>query len=314
MPTHYEILGLSNNCSPEEIKKRYRELSLKFHPDRNPGDSTATEKFQKINEAYETLSDPSKRQQYDMFGGEPTGGGVGFRGPGGGGEPFADLFNMFFQGGMPGGPGIRIFHNGMPMGGMEGAEAFHPFMNPEHIFRQLNKPPPIICTIEITLEQSYTGCSVNIEVEKWEQHHNTRVMQKETLYLTIPPGTDSNEIIILRDRGNVIEDITGDVKVCIQVRNNTIFERQGLDLILKRTITLKEALCGFSFEVKHLNGKTFLLQNHQNHTIIHPGYRKTLPKMGMQRNDTIGNMIVEFAITFPEHLDEEKIAVLKDLL
>ena len=104
----YEVLGVARNASPEEIKKAYRKLAIKFHPDKNPGDKAAEEKFKEAASAYEILSDTDKKARYDRFGhaGQGMGGGGGFQG---GGMNMEDIFSQFgdiFGGGASGGPSV----------------------------------------------------------------------------------------------------------------------------------------------------------------------------------------------------------------
>ena len=106
---------------------------------------------------------------------------------------------------------------------------------------------PIVKNIKIKMSDAYTGILFPLEIERqFEQIHN---IEKETLYVNIPAGIDDNEIIVLKNKGHVInEDIKGDLKVVIQIENDSPFIRSGMDLIYKKTISLKESLCGFSFE------------------------------------------------------------------
>ena len=313
---HYDTLKVSKNATPDQIKKAYRTLSLKYHPDRNGNSQEATANFQKINEAYEILGDPVKRQQYDMggqfLGGGFDGGNVHFQhsaGP----EDIHNLFSMFFNGGMPMG-GMHTFHE-VPGGGHD-AHFFQATGFPGgggNFFQNLAKPPPIIKNIQLTFEQSFSGFSYPLEIER--QNHTTKQHEKETIYVSIPRGIDENEIIIVKDKGHFINDaIRGDVKITIQLINNNLFKRYGLDLIYKKKISLKESLCGFSFEITHLNSKVLYLNNNTNRTIIKPNYKKLLPGMGFIRETNKGNLIIEFEIEFPDSLTEEQINEIEKIL
>jgi DnaJ-class molecular chaperone len=214
-----------------------------------------------------------------------------------------ELFNMMFGnmgGGMHGMPEIRIFHGGMS----------HPLFNS---FQQ--KPPPLQHTIRISYHQAYTGCTVPIIVERWVVIGDIKVNEEETLYVTIPQGIDDNEMIVLKEKGNAAnEDVKGDVKVSIQLHNDTPFKRKGLDLIFKKTISLKESLCGFGFEIPHLNGKLLALNNKTNVNVIKPNYKRVVPGLGFIRNGMSGSLVIEFEIEFPESLTSEQISKLSEIL
>lgn len=326
MVNHYDILGVSQDAGDMEIKKAYRALSLKYHPDRNDTEE-AKEKIQAINQAYEILGDKAKRNQYNMelqFGQGPGGipgfGMGGMPGFGMGGMPFAhmqsmndmndinNIFSMMFGQGMggmggPGGPEIRIFHGGMPGHGGHG-------MN----FHQQMRPEPIQKTIQITIEQSFTGSTIPIEIERTIINGNMRRNETETVYINIPQGIDDNESVTVHDRGHIINDNKGEVRIVFRVQNNTAFKRQALDLVYKQKISLKEALCGFSFEILHLNGKRLCLNNASNPTVIKPNFKKVVPNLGMTREGNTGNMIIDFEIEFPESLTKEQIESLTNLL
>ena len=319
MATFYEVLGVSQEASESEIKKAYRNLSLKYHPDRNPSEEAKT-KIQKINEAYETLGDAEKREQYNhelRFGKPQNNLPPGGFGPGGvhfshhmNGMPdinnlFADIFGNhpgfggmpgFGMHGMPGMPGIRIFHNGQE-------------------FRQFQRPDPIVKQIQITIQQSYQGVDLPVEIERWVMSGDIRNIEKETLYVSIPPGIDENETLTLGDKGHVVNDqIRGEVKLVIHVENTSEFRREGLDLVYPKKISLKEALCGFSFEMVHVNGKRLCVNNKNNMSIIRPNYKKVVPNMGMKRENRTGNIIIAFEIDFPETLTTDQIAELENIL
>jgi len=308
MTNFYDILGVSQDAGDIEIKKAYRGLSLKYHPDRNSTEE-AKDMIQKVNEAYEVLGDKNKRKQYDIelqFGIQ---GGMPFGHMNGMNEmnDINNIFNMMFGGGMPGfggpgGPEIRIFHGGP---GNFHAEFFHS-MN--------SRPETIQKHLQITIEQSYTGCTLPIEIERTVVSNNTKRMESETVYINIPKGIDDNETVTLHEKGNIVNDRKGEVRITFRVVNNTPFKRIGLDLIYNQKITLKEALCGFSFEIIHLNGKKLCLNNNSNPTVIKPNFKKVVPNLGIFREDSVGNMIIDFEIEFPDSLTKEQVETLINIL
>jgi DnaJ family protein B protein 4 len=307
----YDILEVNENSSMEDIKRSYRKLSLKFHPDKNGNSAESQAKFQKIGEAYETLSDPEKRSMYDNMNNNPFGKGFpfSFHNDSFRSDPIDEIFSNLFgfgknpanefmdPGPMPFGPNIRIFRQGG-----------HPGIN------NLQKPTPIIQTILIPISQVLFASTIPIEIERWIIENGTKIFEKETIYVNIPQGADDNEIIIIRDKGNILNDrIRGDIKLFIKIENNTDLKRHGLDLILEKKIKLKEALCGFSFELKYLNGKIYTINNNIGN-IIPPNHNKIINNMGLTREGCTGNLIINFAIEFPEKLNNETINILKDLL
>jgi DnaJ family protein B protein 4 len=320
MKNYYEILGVGQDASETEIKKAFRTLSLKLHPDRNP-DPEATTQFQYINEAYENLSDSEKRKHHD----HELKYGEGNINPFQGMDEFNDInniFNMMFGGGgfggihkmhsmgemngMPGMPGVRIFHNG-PGG-------FHAEFSTS--FNSRPQPPsPINKVVEITLEQCFQGVSLPVEIEKWTIINNMKINEIETVIINMPPGIDENDTLVIKGKGNVInDDLKGDLHIKVKINNNSIFKKQGLDLFLQKNLSLKEALCGFSFDIPHFNGKLLCLNNMNNPTVIKPDYKRVVPNLGMTRENATGNLIIEFIIQFPENLSTEQISALKEIL
>lgn len=306
MPNYYEILEISKEASPTEVKKAFRSLSMIHHPDKG-GD---TLKFQQLNEAYETLSDPERRQHYDNeLSGNPF---IRMQSMDGqpGMHPFEDLgglFNMMFMNGMPmqggpGGPGIHIFHGppGMPF----------------QMFQNMNRPPPIMKNVTITLEVAFTGTSIPLEIERWSHKDGMRFNEIETIYVDIPAGIDDKEMIVIKDKGNAVnEQLKGDIKVIVNVENNnSTLKRQGMDLVYQKKISLKEALCGFTFDIMHLNGKQLCMNNNVNKTIIKPGFNKVITGLGMKRGDAFGNLIIQFDVEFPNTLTKEQLETLEKTL
>jgi len=303
----YKILGVDEKASNSEIKKAYRALQMKFHPDKNQGSQEAETMTRKLNEAYETLGDEQKREEYDMTRNNPF-----LRQSGGGMDINVDeLFSTLF--------GINPFGGGMGgMGGFPGmppGSKVHFFQGGPMNFQQaMQKPTPILKTINIKISQVLTGTTIPLEIERWLMENGIKVFEKETIYVNVPKGIDDGELIILRDKGNILnEQCKGDLKIFVKIENDSIFNRVGLDLILEKNISLKEALCGFSFEITYINGKSYTLNNSPGN-IIPPGFRKVIPNLGLERDQHKGNMIIVFNVQFPEKLKEEQMKKISDAL
>jgi DnaJ-class molecular chaperone len=311
----YEILEMPETANLDEIKKSYRRLSMMYHPDKNKNNPDTTAKFQKISEAYETLGDQERKNEYDMTRNNPfikmmnsqgmNGRGMNSEGMNAVDEIFSSLFGMpFGQGsstswgqGPPFGQNIRVFHNGFQV-------------NPPNF---LQKPASIIKNIVVPINKILTGTIIPIDVERWLIHDGHKIFENETLYVTIPKGIDDGEIVILKEKGNISrDDCKGDIKIIIKIENNTEFKRSGLDLIYVKIITLKEALCGFTFELKYITDKVYTINNTSGN-IISSGYNKIIPNMGFSRDQHIGNLIIMFDIKFPDKLLEEVIVQLKQI-
>ena len=306
----YDILGVSKNATTEQIKKEFRKLSLKYHPDKPNGDE---EKFKEINEAYQTLSNDEKRRQYDnknpgnYFNRNNRG---GFNHPmyssGGGfnGYPMNDMFSSMFNHGnfpfhfsndMNNNANIKIFRNGVEV-------------NNKNII-----PETINTNIKITMKQSYEGVSIPLDISRTIIRNQEKTKENESIYVEIPKGVGNNETIVMKNLGNIINEQNSDLKIKIILESTNEFERDGLDIIYKKNISLKEALCGFSFNLSFINGKIYTINNNSGN-IIYPGYLKELPNMGFTRGNNTGKLIIKFSISFPEKIDKENIEKLKDLL
>lgn len=146
---YYEVLGVSKDASSDDLKKAYRKLAKQYHPDMNPGDKTAETKFKEVNEAYEVLNDPAKRQRYDQFGHagvDPSygGGGAGYGGGGFGGFDVGDIFESFFGGGFSGFGGSSRTRN--PNGPIRGND--------------------INVTLGLSFMEAAKGCKQQIQVQR----------------------------------------------------------------------------------------------------------------------------------------------------
>ena len=293
MGDFYETLGIDENADQADVKRAYRKLSLKHHPDKNGGDDT---RFKKISEAYDTLGDKDKRHMYGMQRNNPFGNGMNMGGP----HNHEDILKMFFggQGGNPfggginfgGNPSVRIFRNGIPV---------------------VSKPDALVKKLEITLEQAFSGTKVPIEIDRTINNNGVINRENERVYIDIPAGIDDNEMIILQDRGNVINDAKGDVKICLLIHNNTKFIRDGINLRYTKEITLKDALIGFTFDLHHLSGKKYTINNNTG-KVITIGYTKIVKHLGIKRErqhpapPMIGDLIISFKILFPTELTAQQ--------
>lgn len=313
----YSKLGVDPSSSKIEIKKAYRTLSMKHHPDKNNNTDESKKKFQEINEAYEVLSDDEKRKQYDN---NMSGHNIFHTNhnlnPN-------DIFNHIFKMSSmdsdknPYMGNIRVNINGQEMN-------FGSMSDPNiKIFTQnsLSKPSPIIKNVQVEMSKILETQSIPIEIERLISENGSKTQEIETIYIEIPKGVDENEIIILNNKGNIIihndKVIKGDVKVFIKIKNDTNYKRHGLNLILDQEITLKESLCGFTFELKYLNGKLYTLNNTKG-TIIQNGHNKVIQNLGLSREingkSTTGNLIIQFKIKYPDSLSNEQIDKLNEIL
>ena len=396
--TFYDILGVEEKCSQDEIKKAYRKLSFMHHPDKNGNSAESTEKFQKISEAFSVLSDPDERVKYDMNRNNPFANIGGMGGMGGGVRinPM-DIFNMFMGGmggmggmgdphtmnplngfvnmgglgglGSLGGHGPRVIirtfgpggesisenimggggdpfgmfseamHNIHGIHGMHGIhdsratpsprqemhQQHHQHTPPQHPYditrtprfqkRVEPKPPLISINAAVTLEHVCQGATIPVEMERWNiNSEGVHELDNHVEYISVPMGAENGEVIILSNRGNEMGDgVRGDVKVTFIVEEHALFKRNGLDILVEKNITLKEALCGFVFDIEHINGKKFSF-NSSSGNIIRDGLIKTIPRLGLQRGNECGNLNVVFRVTYPDKLSEEQIKILANTL
>jgi DnaJ-class molecular chaperone len=316
---YYNVLGISETANSDEIKKAYRSLSLKYHPDKTNGDVEKVKLFQKVNEAYEILSDNDKRREYDASRRNPF---MRMNSFGGHGESdMNDILESLFFGGIPGMQGMPGMHgmHGMPggifAGGFQGGPNIRIFRNGVPVnLNQMEKPPAIVKTVQINMEMVLNGGKIPVEIERWIIENGNKLHETTTVYVDIFKGIDHNEIIMLKDQGNIVnENCKGDIKILISVNNDSCFSRRGLDLIMEKVISLKESLCGFSFDLKYINGKTYTINNLPGN-IIPPEYLKVIPNMGLTREGHTGNLIIHFHTKFPETLTKENIDALSKIL
>lgn len=295
---YYKVLGVERKASAEEIKKKYRKLALELHPDKNPGDKQAEDRFKEVNEAYEVLGDPEKRAKYDQLGSsyrawERTGrqpGGFdwsqwtsGF--PGGGvrvevgdlGDMmggFSDFFNAIFGGMGPVGPSTPSTRGG------RGRDIEHP--------------------ITISLQEAYTGTSRTIQ------------MNGKRIEVKIPPGARNGTKVRISGKGESGIRQAGDLYLVVQVQGDEQFERRGDELHTKVTVDLYTAILGGEVRVPTPSGDVML-------TIppgSQPGQTFRMKGRGMpnlKSSSRKGDLFAQLKIEIPERLNKRERELYEEL-
>ncbi len=250
---YYKILGVDRNASADEIKKAYRKLALKYHPDRNPGDKAAEEKFKEINEAYQVLSDPEKRAKYDRFSTtyqhwQATGGQAPFdwgawgAAPGGVRVEFRDLDDLL--GGIG---GFSEFFRNL-FGGVGGMDLEAETSAPRAATRQTRRPRRRAYEqpIAITLHEAYHGSTRHIAV-------NGRRLE-----VKIPPGARTGTRIRLPEALHLPDGSKADLYLVVEVMPDPRFDLQGHDLHTEVTIDLYTAVLGGEVTIPTPGGDVIL--------------------------------------------------------
>ena len=337
---YYEVLGVSKNASETEMKKSFRKLALKYHPDKNPGDKTAEEKFKEAAEAYEVLNDPQKRQLYDQYGHE------GLKGSGFGGQRgFEDIFSNFGD----------IF--GEFFGGAGGQQ------------RQ-RRGPDLRSDVTITFEEAAFGTQKEIDVRKHGEcetcsgsgckkgtspvtcktcrgsgqvvrsqgffslqspcpdcrgsgakipnpctncHGEGVVVIKKSISVNIPAGVDEGSRLRLSNEGGAEPGVPpGDLYVFINVKPHEFFHREENDIYCRLNITFSQAALGADIEVPMLDGKTKVISvpagtKYGDKHRIHGGGIKSL------RGHGNGDQIIQFIIDTPQKLTKRQEELFREL-
>ena len=162
----------------------------------------------------------------------------------------------------------------------------------------------------ITYEECYFGSNIPVEVNRYI-YNDIIIEEKETIYIEIPVGIDDNEIILLKEKGNIYKDTNFDVKVRIKLIPHKLFTRKGLDLIYNKNITLLESLIGLSFILIHINKKKYMIKINE---ITIPNSNRIIDNMGFIRNNYTGKLIINYKVLYPKSLMKENIEILKKIL
>ncbi len=340
---YYEILGIDKKASQDDIKKAFRKLARKYHPDLNPGDKTAEHKFKELNEAYEVLGDEKKRAEYDQFGRSPfDSGGPGFdyrtytsgdRFDFGG---FGDIFSDMFGSGR-GSEGADLRGPDLVMGiELTMDEAFHGVTKPITFNREIN-----CSACGGTGAETYQQCSTckgtgkvtaSKGFFKMSQHCSAcggsgrkvtkqcsscngkgRILHTESIKVKIPAGADSGSRVRLRGMGGAGEGkgTPGDLQIEITVRPHSLFTRKGDDLYLDLPVTFGEAALGAKIEVPTMDGATVMTlpagsQSGQKFKLSGKGFPSS-------RTGKRGNQFVTMKVAVPKTVSEREKEAIQEI-
>uniref|UniRef100_A0A8C4Z8I5 DnaJ heat shock protein family (Hsp40) member B5 n=1 Tax=Gadus morhua TaxID=8049 RepID=A0A8C4Z8I5_GADMO len=346
---YYQTLGIPKASNEEEIKKAYRRMALRFHPDKNK-EANAEDKFKEVAEAYEVLSDPKKRAVYDQLGeedarlkGRATGGSGSSGAPGGStyhytfhGDPHATFasffggsnpFDMFFGSRTHGHPGRP---NGFPFQGGGGGGDHHHFGFPTGRRRRgggghsdrlgthrRQQDPPVLHELKVSLEEVFHGCTKRMKITRRRLNPDGRSSRTEDkiLNIVIKKGwKEGTKITFPKEGDETPDNIPADIAFVLKDKGHAHFQRDGSNIVHSCKVTLKEALCGCTVSIPTLDKRVIALPCHD---IIRPGTVKRLrgeglpfPKNPSQR----GDLIVEFSVHFPDRIPPQSREIIRQHL
>jgi len=299
----YAVLGVDKKATEADLKKTYRKLARKYHPDSNPGDAGAEAKFKEISEAYSVLSDKEQRQEYDQVRAMGSGARFTAGGPGQGGG-FEDVFGGMFGGGQPGGGGGQRVRFGQGggfediLGGMFGGGAGAGgagFGQPSGGFRGFGGPTKgrdVTASTTLDFTTAITGDTIKLS------QGNGRPVN-----VRIPAGVADGQKIRLRGRGETSPDggDAGDLVVLVHVRKHPVFERDGQHLRLDVPVTFVEAALGATIQVPTLGGEPVKLR-------VAPGTPSgrvlRVKGRGVTTKDGTGDLLATVQVAVPSHLSD----------
>ena len=278
---HYQILGVARDANPATIKKAYRDLALKHHPDKNPDDPSAEEKFKEINASYDILKDPSKKQNYDTFGTvDPAQSGFQRRSTG------TDSFEYIFR----------------DVGGFE--SFFRHFGGDQR--RQQVRNPDLMSEMSIPLEDAFKGTIVPFEIQMPDGG-------TKNLRLTIPPGVETGHRFKMAGKGpqQNTNIPAGDLYITVRIAEHPTFKRLGADLYIVKTITIIEAALGKITEVPTIEGGSVKVTIPEG---TQPNHRMRLKGKGMNRFNSRqrGDLYIGVDITVPTSLTKRQKELLEE--
>jgi len=297
---YYKILGVQKSASNEDIKKAYRKLAMKYHPDHTKGDKAAEEKFKKISEAYAVLSDKEKRKEYDTFGAEGFQQRFSqediFKG-----FDFSDIFSdlgfggNFFSGrGRGRGGGMRFnFGGGSPFGSQTHQQASM-------------KGSDLVYELPLTLKEIATGTQKTISL----QHQSG----SEKITVKIPKGMITGKKLRLSGKGSPspVGGSPGDLFIQAKVLNDPVYRAENYDLYLNHELKLSEAVLGTSISVPTLAGKKLSLKIPPG---TKPGTKMRMSGHGLphMKDHKKGDLYVKIQINLPKQLSDEQRKLIEKL-
>jgi molecular chaperone DnaJ len=287
----YKILGVAKNVSEADLKKTYRKLARKYHPDSNPGDAAAEAKFKEISEAYSVLSDAEQRKEYDEI--RAMGSGARFTAGSQGAGGFEDVFSRFGQSGRGQTADFEdIFSMFNQGGGSFGSGRFGQTSGGFRGFGGPQRGADVTARTTLDFTTAVQGETITLQGE-----------DGKPFKVKIPAGVADGQKIKLRGRGRPSPDggENGDIVVQITVRPHPVFTRDGLNLRVVVPVTFTEAALGATIEVPTLGGDTVKLR-------VAPGTPSgrvlRVKGRGITTTKGVGDLLAELQVAVPSHLDE----------